>query len=1155
MAANEQSTARGVSLPDAGLKQAEHSSTERERLLYEFNATGVPFEDKCIHQLFEEQATRTPEATALVFGNESFTYGELNARANKLAWHLRELGVGPDSLVGVCVERSARMVPSLLAILKAGGAYVPLDPAYPRERLGFMAGDARLTALVTQQHFASTFNLPKENLLLVDDFDWSCDCSRREQCYSQSTENLAYVIYTSGSTGKPKGVMVTHRNAANFFAGMDAVIGRGPGVWLAVTSICFDISVLELFWTLSRGFKVVLGTTETKKGNSIPTEIVRHAVTHFQCTPSLATMLIEEPGGLEALRGVLTVLLGGEPLPVSLAKKLGGAGVLINVYGPTETTVWSTASRVDPNEVITVGRPIANTQIYILDAELQPVPIGVPGEIYIGGAGVTRGYLNRAQLTRERFLPNPFRAGERIYRTGDLGQFLPDGRIECLGRVDFQVKVRGFRIEPGEIENALREHPGVGNAVVIAREYPGGDKRLVAYYSARDGAAADSVALRRFLEERVPDYMVPSAFVALPSLPLTPNGKIDRQALPPPPELTPLTPAERAQIIEEWNATKLSYPLDLCLHQRFEIEAAANPNATAIICDDRRMSYGELNARANQLARYLVRRGAQPDELIGVWLDRTEDLVVALLAVLKSGAAYLPLDAGYPRERLQYMMEDAKVRLLITQSRWLPHVPAHSAQIICLDKEVIADEPRTNLGREAGVRYNPHHLAYVMYTSGSTGRPKGVAIEHASAVAFVHWAREVFTPDELGGTFASTSVCFDLSIFELFAPLSWGGTVILGENVMQLPRLPARDRVTLLNTVPSAAGDLLRAGCIPPSVTTLALAGEPLTPRLVDDLYALPQVKKVYDLYGPSETTTYSTFGLRRGGTRPTIGKPLANTQIYILDADLQPTPVGVPGEICIGGAGLARGYLHNPEATAQKFVANPFRSGARMYRTGDLGRWLPGGEIEFLGRRDHQVKVRGYRIELGEIETAMASHPAVREAAAMAHEDGEVVLAGYAVVAPGSGLTVNEFRHYLREKVPDYMVPSALIFLQAMPRTPSGKIDRKALPKPAAAATTAEGAAKADEMNPIEETLACIWREVIGLRAIGVRDNFFDLGGHSVLVAQVLARVRAAFQVELALRDVFERPTIAELAKLIEEKLIEELEEAPPQPALLQEA
>jgi amino acid adenylation domain-containing protein len=370
---------------------------------------------------------------------------------------------------------------------------------------------------------------------------------------SQPSTTLAYVIYTSGSTGRPKGVMVTHRNVVNFFTGMDRVLGPPPGVWLAVTSISFDISVLELFWTLARGFKVVVQPDEEKispasarhadfdqtsgQGRPVPEQILRHGVTHLQCTPSLARTLILTPASLQAMRRLDKLLLGGEALPLSLAQQLRETlrGELINMYGPTETTVWSAAHGVEKIEnVIPVGRPLANTQIYILDKFLQPVPISVAGEIFIGGEGVARGYLNRPGLTADKFIPGPFRADARLYRTGDLGRFRADGTIEFLGRMDHQVKIRGHRVEPGEIELALGRHPAVRESVVVAREDVPGDARLVAYIIPAADARPGAAELRSFVQDKLPEVMVPSAFVFLESLPLTPNGKVDRKALPAP---------------------------------------------------------------------------------------------------------------------------------------------------------------------------------------------------------------------------------------------------------------------------------------------------------------------------------------------------------------------------------------------------------------------------------------------------------------------------------------------------------------------------------------------------------------------------------------------------------------------------------------------
>lgn len=432
------------------------------------------------------------------------------------------------------------------------------------------------------------------------------------------------------------------------------------------------------------------------------------------------------------------------------------------------------------------------------------------------------------------------------------------------------------------------------------------------------------------------------------------------------------------------------------------------------------------------------------------------------------------------------------------------------------------------------------NLAYVIYTSGSTGKPKGVAIEHHSPVMLVNWAHDVFSPRECTGVLFSTSICFDLSIFEMFVPLSCGGKAFIVRNVLQLPSLPAAKDVTLVNTVPSAIKELVRLHAMPSSVCTVTLAGEPLGVNLVKEIYQLPGVAKVYDLYGPSETTTYSTWSLRRADGPYTIGRPIANTQIYLLDRNRQPVPLGIPGELHIGGEGVARGYLNRPELTKESFIADPFssRPGKRLYKTGDLARYLPDGNVELLGRLDHQVKIRGFRIELGEIETVLKLQPSVREAVVLAREDvlGDRRLVAY--VAPASTCApAGELREFMKERLPTYMLPSAFVFIDTFPVTPNGKLDRKALPAPEAYSTEPDGSCVAPR-TPTEEALARIWCEVLNLKMVGVHDNFFELGGHSLLATQVISRVRNVFQLEIALRVFFETPSIAGLARQIENLL-----------------
>jgi amino acid adenylation domain-containing protein len=491
-------------------------------------------------QAFQNQAAATPDSLAIISANRRLTYRELDQRSNQLARHLQQHGVGPEVLVGIAAERSLEMMVGLLAILKAGGAYVPIDPGFPPQRVSLMIEDSQVPIILATEHTKAYLPQAAARILSID--GQAVEVSRQSTApfpCSGDEKNLAYVIYTSGSTGKPKGVMIEHRNVLNFFAGMDATIDPTPGVWLAVTSISFDISVLELFWTLSRGFQLVIHGDEGTQ--TIPEEIRRFEVTHLQCTPSLAQMIAIAPDGLASLGCLKKLFLGGEALSLALVRRLRRVfhGDLYNMYGPTETTIWSTTAQIDENPgSVSIGKPITNTQVYVLSPLFQPVSEGEAGDLFLGGAGVVRGYWKRPELTKERFLNDPFLPGNRIYRTGDIARFLPDGNLEFLGRADFQVKLRGFRIEIGEIEAALESQPGVAQAVVVAREFKSQatmeDKRLVAYLVAKSGSTPNAADLRAALSASLPEYMIPSNFVVLDVFPLTANGKIDRNALPMP---------------------------------------------------------------------------------------------------------------------------------------------------------------------------------------------------------------------------------------------------------------------------------------------------------------------------------------------------------------------------------------------------------------------------------------------------------------------------------------------------------------------------------------------------------------------------------------------------------------------------------------------
>jgi amino acid adenylation domain-containing protein len=597
---------------------------------------------------------------------------------------------------------------------------------------------------------------------------------------------------------------------------------------------------------------------------------------------------------------------------------------------------------------------------------------------------------------------------------------------------------------------------------------------------------------------------------------------------------TILSPSERHQLLVEWNATNADFPADTCLHHLFEAQVRRTPEATAVISEQGRLTYRELDARSNQLARRLRSMGVGPESRIGLCVERNPDMLVALLAILKAGGAYVPLDPSYPKERLAWLLEDAQGPALLAHSHLLSALPAHSIPTVCLDSD--AD----TLARESTQPLSdsplPGNLAYLIYTSGSTGRPKGVSISHRNAVAFLHWALSVFQPEELRGVLASTSLNFDLSVFELFAPLACGGGVVLARNALHLAELSTASEVTLLNTVPSAMEQLLRMGALPPSVCTVNLAGEALPQTLASRVYQVPSIRRLYNLYGPSEDTTYSTFTLVRPGEAPPIGRPISNSQAYVLDAHLHPVPVGVLGELYLAGEGLARGYLHRPELTAERFLPNPFGPfGSRMYRTGDRVRLRPDGVLEYFGRVDFQVKVRGFRIELGEVESALRSHPSVRDCVLLAREDvpGDKRLVAYVVGRDSQPLSPAPLRDFLRQRLPEYMVPSAFVVLPALPLTSNGKVDRKALPPPEASALSQRTflAPRTDT----ERALADIWAQLLRVEKVGLEDDFFALGGHSLLATQAISRVRSALGVELPLRVLFEASTLSALSARVD--------------------
>ena len=609
-------------------------------------------------------------------------------------------------------------------------------------------------------------------------------------------------------------------------------------------------------------------------------------------------------------------------------------------------------------------------------------------------------------------------------------------------------------------------------------------------------------------------------------------------------ELSFLTETEQQQLLGSWNNTAREYPQDKCIHQLFEAQVKKTPDAVAVVFAAETLSYRELNAKSNQLADYLQTLGVETEVKVGICVERSPEMVIGLLAILKTGGTYIPLDPNYPQERLAYMLEDSRPKVLLTQQPLVESLPTHQAQIVCLDRvwEQISDRTTENLESKLAI----DNLAYIIYTSGSTGKPKGVMNTHRGILNRLLWMQDVYQLNPTDRVLQKTPFSFDVSVWEFFWTLMAGARLVVArpeghKDPNYLVNLILQQQITTLHFVPSMLQVFLEAEGVEKcqSIKRVIASGEALPPKLQQRFFQRLDTQ-LYNLYGPTEAAVDVTFWQCKKEdlnqkTVP-IGSPIANIQTYILADRLQPVPVGVIGELYLGGVGICRGYLDRPDLTAERFIPNPFSSqaGERLYRR-DLARYLPSGEIEYLGRIDNQVKIRGLRIELGEIEVAIATHPAVRESVVIVTETSPDLknLVAYVVASPESGLTISQLREFLISKLPDYMIPSALVRLEQMPLTPNGKVDRRSLPAPEFMQLSSSAILL--PATPTENLLAGIWREVLGREKVGVENNFFELGGHSLIATRVISQIRQVFAVELPLRSLFEHPTIVGLAKEID--------------------
>jgi amino acid adenylation domain-containing protein len=594
-------------------------------------------------------------------------------------------------------------------------------------------------------------------------------------------------------------------------------------------------------------------------------------------------------------------------------------------------------------------------------------------------------------------------------------------------------------------------------------------------------------------------------------------------------------------LLVEWNQTKLDYPQDACIHQIFETQVEQTPQAIAAVFNDQYLTYSELNKKANQLAHHLRSLGVEKETPIGISLDRSLEMVVGLLGILKAGGTYIPLDPLFPPDRLDYMLENSETRILLTQERLRPKTTKENNLLtVYLDSDwhLYSQYSVEN----PNITTQPHNLAYIIYTSGSTGKPKGVQLPHQGVVNFLTSMRQKpgLTADDT--LLSVTTLSFDISVLEIFLPLTTGACVVVvpGEAVYDgaaLIQQLSTNSISIMQATPATWQMLIDAGWQGDKNLKVLCGGEAMPKDLAK--WLTQNVDSVWNMYGPTETTVWSTiYEITRDTDIITIGRPIANTQIYILDKNLEPTPIGVVGELYISGDGVARGYLKQPTLTAEKFVPDPFsqKPGTKMYRTGDQARYLTDGQIDFLGRVDFQVKVRGFRIELGEIETVLNHHPDIHKAVVIVREDSpdDKRLVAYLIPETDRQPDAGELRLYIRTKLPEYMMPSSYVFLKDFPMTPNRKVNHKALPVPDKSHLKTEG----NFIYPrtaTEEKLAKIWANVLGIEKIDVYDNFFDLGGHSLLATRVISRIRDQFKIDLPLRTLFMTPTVADISEAVD--------------------
>lgn len=1121
---------------------------ERNQIINVFNNTNQNYNlDRSIKELIEKQVEKNPNEICLLSDEGTITFKQMNALANQLAHYLSEKhNVSKGNHIGISMDIGVHRVIAMISLIKLGAVYIPIDPSYPEERKQYIITDTQLKHIITEDFFkiSESYSVISINKILSELNSFS----KENINVKIAAEDIFTILYTSGSTGNPKGVLIKNIGLVNRMQWLWNEYGFNENdVIYQKTPFVFDVSIGEFFMPLCFGAKLLIAFSDTSQ--DVLENISKYNVTYIHFSPTMLNIFLEfEIKDVHKMNSLRYVFASGEELLKETVKRYYSKlnVPLINLYGPTEASIEVSAYETKKeDEIIPIGKPIANVNLYIMDTNYELMPIGITGEIGIAGIGLAKGYLNQPEMTNERFVENKHssKKNQKIYKTGDIGRWNEKGEIEFLGRKDNQIRIGGSRIEPGEIESKILEHPDVQEVAVVVNEDSFKNNHLIAYYVKR--ASKTEVIQESISKEQT----------------------------------------EIKKSKESETKVDLGHKVNYRINELFEKAVEANPNNIALLFEGKEMSYRALNNRANQLANLLKEKyNLGNGDSVGVIMKKSEKMIISILAVLKIGAAYVPIDEEYPDARIKYILDDSEIKSVILDKK------NEDKEIFKNVSKIVYDEIENNLNThlqtnnlESG---SANDLCYICYTSGSTGKPKGVMVEHHSVSDYIFTFIDYFNLSEDDIIIQQSSISFDTAVEEIFPTLCSGGKLVIlpngGRDIDEIIAAINDDNATILSTTPLVINELnLRFDDLTRLPRVLISGGDELRSSYINKIV---NSMIVYNTYGPTETTICASFAKIDANTKCNIiGTPIANHIIYLLDDSMESLPSGEIGEIYIAGPGLARGYINKKEETDKYFVPNPI-DGGLFYKTGDLGKWNEEGLIEFCGRKDNQVKIRGYRVEPAEVDQIINQYEGIVNCFTMSKADleGNKHLVSYYIAT--NSLDSEELRIFLNDQIPHYMVPDYFVRVDDFPRTINGKINTDKLPVPYALTldiklglelkdflkkklplymvpthfrnleklpVTATG--KVDRKmleskdlsfnekqilvapkNKVEKKMLEIWEKCLSYPVISTDINFFEIGGNSIKATQILSSIFKELECNIALKDIFNNPTIIELSQLI---------------------